>query len=79
MRSSKSSHTKAFTHETQFLKHLKMWEDLGVTVLEDTSLSIGFGLVLACEFLEKLDLTVNFVGDLLSVESLKHNYHLREH
>lgn len=41
-------------------------------------MSIGFGLVLACEFLEKLDLTVNFVGDLLSVESLKHNCHLRE-
>ena len=31
-----------------------------------------------CECLEKLDLTVNFVGDLLSVESLKHNMHFRE-
>lgn len=31
-----------------------------------------------CEFLQKLDLTVNFVGDLLSVESLKVNNHLRE-
>ena len=31
-----------------------------------------------CEFLEKLDLTINFVGDLLSVESLQANHHLRE-
>ena len=33
---------------------------------------------LGCEFLQKLDLTVNFVGDLLSVENLRHNGHLRE-
>lgn len=33
---------------------------------------------LGCEFLEKLDLTVNFVGDLLSIESLRANSHLRE-
>ena len=31
-----------------------------------------------CEFLQKLDLTVNFVGDLLSIESLKCNHHLQE-
>ncbi|KAL6467831.1 hypothetical protein MHYP_G00235080 [Metynnis hypsauchen] len=31
-----------------------------------------------CESLKKLDLTVNFVGRLSSVESLKHNVHLRE-
>ena len=31
-----------------------------------------------CEFLEKLDLTLNFIGDLLSVESLSVNIHLRE-
>ncbi|XP_048451972.1 dynein axonemal assembly factor 11 isoform X2 [Rhincodon typus] len=31
-----------------------------------------------CEFLQKLDLTVNFVGELTSVESLKHNIHLQE-
>lgn len=31
-----------------------------------------------CENLQKLDLTVNFVGCLSSVESLKHNLHLRE-
>ncbi|XP_057189459.1 dynein axonemal assembly factor 11 [Triplophysa rosa] len=31
-----------------------------------------------CESLQKLDLTVNFVGKLSSVESLKHNHHLRE-
>ncbi|XP_078254647.1 dynein axonemal assembly factor 11 isoform X3 [Rhinoraja longicauda] len=31
-----------------------------------------------CEFLNKLDLTVNFVGELTSVESLKANLHLEE-
>lgn len=31
-----------------------------------------------CESLQKLDLTVNFVGCLSSVASLKHNIHLRE-
>lgn len=31
-----------------------------------------------CEFLEKLDLTLNFVGDLLSIESLTCNVHLKE-
>ncbi|XP_021166332.2 protein tilB homolog isoform X2 [Fundulus heteroclitus] len=31
-----------------------------------------------CESLQKLDLTVNFVGLLSSVDSLKHNVHLRE-
>ncbi|XP_072426544.1 dynein axonemal assembly factor 11 isoform X2 [Chiloscyllium punctatum] len=31
-----------------------------------------------CEFLQKLDLTVNFVGELTSVESLKLNVHLQE-
>lgn len=33
---------------------------------------------IGCESLKKLDLTVNFVGRLSSVESLKHNVHLRE-
>lgn len=31
-----------------------------------------------CESLQKLDLTVNFVGRLSSVERLKHNPHLTE-
>nr|XP_019968107.1 PREDICTED: protein tilB homolog [Paralichthys olivaceus] len=31
-----------------------------------------------CESLQKLDLTVNFIGCLSSVESLRHNIHLRE-
>ena len=31
-----------------------------------------------CEFLEKLDFTVNFIGDLLSVEHLSCNLHLHE-
>lgn len=29
-----------------------------------------------CESLEKLDLTLNFVGELLSVEKLRTNQHL---
>ena len=32
----------------------------------------------ACESLEKLDLTVNFVEDLLCIENLKNNEFLRE-
>lgn len=35
-------------------------------------------LLSGCESLQKLDLTVNFVGYLSSVDSLKHNIHLRE-
>lgn len=35
-------------------------------------------LHLGCESLQKLDLTVNFVGRLSSVESLQHNVHLTE-
>ncbi len=31
-----------------------------------------------CEFLSKLDLTVNFIGDLESVENLVENYKLKE-
>ena len=31
-----------------------------------------------CEFLNKLDLTVNFVGELTSVDSLVENIHLKE-
>ena len=35
-------------------------------------------LLTGCESLQKLDLTVNFVGDLLSVEQLRENCHLKE-
>lgn len=31
-----------------------------------------------CEWLTKLDLTVNFIGELSSVKTLKHNIHLKE-
>jgi protein TilB len=31
-----------------------------------------------CEFLNKLDLTVNFIGELTTVENLTENYHLKE-
>jgi protein TilB len=37
-----------------------------------------FKLILGCEFLNKLDLTVNFVGEITSVENLIENYHLKE-
>ena len=33
---------------------------------------------LGCESLQKLDLTVNFVGELTSIESLRVNYRLQE-
>lgn len=31
-----------------------------------------------CEELTKLDLTVNFIGELSSIKSLQHNIHLKE-
>ncbi|KAL1767742.1 tilB-like [Sigmodon hispidus] len=31
-----------------------------------------------CEWLTKLDLTVNFIGELSSIKTLKHNIHLKE-
>jgi protein TilB len=31
-----------------------------------------------CESLQKLDLTLNFIGELTSVESLRGNIHLQE-
>lgn len=39
---------------------------------------VGDFLASGCESLQKLDLTVNFVGRLSSVERLKHNPHLTE-
>ena len=38
----------------------------------------GSFLTTGCESLQKLDLTVNFVGDLTSIESLRGNYHFKE-
>ncbi|ERE63007.1 putative protein TILB like protein [Cricetulus griseus] len=35
-------------------------------------------MVIGCEWLTKLDLTVNFIGELSSVKTLKHNIHLKE-
>jgi protein TilB len=31
-----------------------------------------------CEFLNKLDLTVNFIGELTSIENLIDNYNLKD-
>lgn len=39
---------------------------------------VGSTLLAGCEFLQKLDFTVNFIGDLLSVESLRGHVHLEE-
>ena len=35
-------------------------------------------ICIGCETLKKLDLTINFVGEITSVESLRDNYNLRE-
>ncbi|EFC48009.1 hypothetical protein NAEGRDRAFT_31069 [Naegleria gruberi] len=58
----------------QNLHHLKDLRYLNLAVNNITSIS-GLG---SNEHLEKLDLTANFVWDLLSVESLRENYKLRE-
>ncbi|KAF1383199.1 hypothetical protein PFLUV_G00128840 [Perca fluviatilis] len=56
------------------IQHLDGWcRDLRILYLQNNLIPrIG------CESLQKLDLTVNFVGRLSSVESLKHNVHLQE-
>eukprot|EP00063_Salmo_salar_P019737 XP_013994572.1 PREDICTED: protein tilB homolog isoform X3 [Salmo salar] len=56
------------------IEHIDKWcRDLKILYLQNNLIPrIG------CESLQKLDLTVNFVGQLSSVESLKHNILLRE-
>ncbi|MEQ2179742.1 Protein tilB [Goodea atripinnis] len=56
------------------IEHIDRWcRELKILYLQNNLIPrIG------CESLQKLDLTVNFVGLLSSVESLKHNIHLRE-
>lgn len=63
-----------FSHLYDFFrKHLtSVYTDKHVLVFVVDFLSSG------CESLQKLDLTVNFVGRLSSVERLKHNPHLTE-
>lgn len=51
------------------------WINWLFTTLTDTLCNF---LSTGCECLQKLDLTVNFVGRLSSVQSLKHNIHLAE-
>ncbi|KAJ3595499.1 hypothetical protein NHX12_004802 [Muraenolepis orangiensis] len=60
--------------DIQRLQHLDRWcRDLKILYLQNNLIPrIG------CESLQKLDLTVNFVGELSSVGSLKHNVHLRQ-
>ncbi|KAM6989448.1 dynein axonemal assembly factor 11 isoform 2-T2 [Tautogolabrus adspersus] len=56
------------------IEHIGRWcRDLRILYLQNNLIPrIG------CESLQKLDLTVNFVGRLSSVESLQHNIHLAE-
>lgn len=56
-----------FAHETNSINEKQ-------SVLELVSLTCFSG----CESLKKLDLTVNFVGELTSVECLKNLYNFRE-
>lgn len=56
----------AFIHDTHIRNVSMVYTTMYICVCE------------GCESLQKLDLTVNFVGMLSSVESLKHNLHLRE-
>lgn len=35
-------------------------------------------LSIGCEGLTKLDLTINFIGELSSIKTLRHNIHLKE-
>lgn len=41
-------------------------------------LSSSLFSLIGCEWLTKLDLTVNFIGELSSVKTLTHNIHLKE-
>ena len=47
-------------------------------VISSAIFSLFSFLPTGCEGLAKLDLTVNFIGELSSVKSLQHNVHLRE-
>ncbi|XP_048867633.1 dynein axonemal assembly factor 11 isoform X2 [Brienomyrus brachyistius] len=56
------------------IEYIDKWcKELKILYLQNNIISrIG------CESLQKLDLTVNFIGKLSSIESLRHNLHLRE-
>ena len=57
------------------------WRDLTALRLVTYLLSgtdICFYFLSGCESLKKLDLTVNFVAELTSIECLKGNYHFEE-
>lgn len=43
-----------------------------------SSINVILYLFLGCESLKKLDLTVNFVGEISSIKNLKELCHLRE-
>lgn len=61
------------------LNNVEKIENLeGMILCIPTALSCVTLFFLGCEFLQKLDFTVNFIGDLLSVESLRCNHHLQE-
>ncbi|XP_063087129.1 dynein axonemal assembly factor 11 isoform X2 [Cavia porcellus] len=60
--------------EIERLEHIDKWcRDLKILYLQNNLIG-----KIGCEVLTKLDLTVNFVGELSSIKSLKHNIHLKE-
>lgn len=61
-----------------FIENLSLLVRFLLEVLYHLITDLFVRVHVGCESLQKLDLTVNFVGDLLSIESLKVNEHLRE-
>ncbi|CAH7111150.1 Lrrc6 [Phodopus roborovskii] len=60
--------------EIEKLEHLDKWcRDLKILYLQNNLIG-----KIGCEWLTKLDLTVNFIGELSSVKTLRHNIHLKE-
>uniref|UniRef100_A0A8D0XIF6 U2A'/phosphoprotein 32 family A C-terminal domain-containing protein n=1 Tax=Sus scrofa TaxID=9823 RepID=A0A8D0XIF6_PIG len=60
--------------EIERLEHIDKWcRDLKILYLQNNFIG-----KIGCEGLTKLDLTVNFIGELSSVKTLQHNIHLKE-
>ncbi|XP_034524521.1 protein tilB homolog isoform X2 [Ailuropoda melanoleuca] len=60
--------------EIERLEHIDKWcRDLKILYLQNNLIG-----KIGCEGLKKLDLTVNFIGELSSIKTLQHNIHLKE-
>ncbi|XP_045416981.1 dynein axonemal assembly factor 11 isoform X2 [Lemur catta] len=60
--------------EIEKLEHIDKWcRDLKILYLQNNLIG-----KIGCERLTKLDLTVNFIGELSSIKTLQHNIHLKE-